>query len=97
MTGERPWLHQSSKKGAKSNKPENISLTCILRKSLEHIIVLSVMKHLDNHDLLYPLQHGFRSKFSCKMQLLLFTQQTLDYMVNGKQTNVVDGFFESVR
>jgi hypothetical protein len=55
------------KKGAKS-KPENyrpISLTCILSKVLEHIIVSSIMNHLDNHNLLYPLQHGFRSKLSC--------------------------------
>ena len=38
------------KKGAKS-KPENyrpISLTCILSKVLEHIIVSSIMNHLDN-------------------------------------------------
>lgn len=79
------------KKGAKS-KPENyrpISLTCILSKSLEHIIVSSIMKHLDIHDLLYPLQHGFRSKVSCETQLLTFTQQILDYMANGKQTDVV--------
>ena len=47
------------------------------------------MKHLDTHDLLYPLQHGFRSKVSCKTQLLTFTQQILDYMANGKQTDVV--------
>ena len=40
------------KKGAKS-KPENyrpISLTCILSKVLEHIIVSSIMNHLDNHN-----------------------------------------------
>ncbi|VDI06090.1 Hypothetical predicted protein [Mytilus galloprovincialis] len=79
------------KKGAKS-KPENyrpICLTCILSKSLEHIIVSSIMKHLDIHDLLYPLQHGFRSKVSCETQLSTFTQQILDYMANGKQIDVV--------
>jgi hypothetical protein len=63
------------KNGAKS-KPEKyrpISLICILSKVLEHIIVSSIMNHLDNHNLLYPLQQGFRSKLSCETQLLTFT------------------------
>jgi hypothetical protein len=78
------------KKGAKS-KPENyrpISLTCILSKVLEHKIVSSIMNHLDNHNLLYPLQHGFRSKVSCETQLLTFTQEIFDSMASGKQTDV---------
>ena len=69
------------KKGAKS-KPENyrpISLTCILSKVLEHIIVSSIMN---------PLQHGFRSKLSCETQLLKFTQEIFDSMASGKQTDV---------
>ena len=78
------------KKGAKS-KPENyrpISLTCILSKVLEHIIVSCIMNHLDNHNLFYPLQHGFRSKLSCETQLLTFTQEMFDSMASGKQTHV---------
>ena len=78
------------KKGANS-KPENyrpISLTCILSKVLEHIIVSSIMNHLDNHNLLYPLQHGFRSKLSCETQLLTFTQEIFGSMASGKQTDV---------
>jgi hypothetical protein len=78
------------KKGTKS-KPENyrpISLTCILSKVLEHIIVSSIMNHLDNHNLLYPLQHGFKSKLSCETQLLTFTQEIFDSMASGKQTDV---------
>lgn len=46
------------------------------------------MKHLDKQNLLYPLQHGFRSKVSCETQLLTFTQQILDNMADGKQTDV---------
>ena len=78
------------KKGAKT-KPENyrpISFTCILSKVLELIIVSSIMNHLDNHNLLYPLQHGFRSKLSCETQLLTFTQEIFDSMASGKQTDV---------
>jgi hypothetical protein len=48
------------------------------------------MNHLDNHNLLYPLQHGFRSKPSCETQLLTFTQEIFDsmHMASGKQTDV---------
>ena len=46
------------------------------------------MNHLDNHNLLYPLQHGFRSKLSCETQLLTFTQEIFDSMASGKQTDV---------
>jgi hypothetical protein len=45
--------------GAKS-KPENyrpISLTCILSKVLEHIIVSFIMNHLDNHRLPSMARH----------------------------------------
>ena len=37
-----------------------ISLTCICSKLLEHIITKSIMSHLEHHNLLYHLQHGFR-------------------------------------
>ena len=46
------------------------------------------MNHLDNHNLLYPIQHGFRSKLSCETQLLTFTQVIFDSMASGKQTDV---------
>ena len=51
------------KKGQKYN-PENyrpISLTCICRKLLEHLIAKHIMSHADTHNILYPLQHGFRT------------------------------------
>ena len=46
------------------------------------------MNHLDNHNLLCPLQHSFRSKLSCETQLLTFTQEIFDSMASGKQTDV---------
>ena len=60
------------------------------------------MNHLDNHNLLYPLQHGFRSKLSCETQLLTkqkktFTQEIVDSMASGKQTCSRYGFFQSLR
>ncbi|XP_060608341.1 uncharacterized protein LOC132760373 [Ruditapes philippinarum] len=52
------------KKGSKSD-PANyrpISLTCILCKTLEHIVSSSITKHFTRSNLFYELQHGFREK-----------------------------------
>ena len=43
-----------------------ILLTSILCKVLEHIIAMNVVSHMDKHNLLYDLQHSFRSKRSCE-------------------------------
>ena len=56
------------KKGDKDS-PANyrpISLTCICGKLLEHIITESIMSHLEHHNLLYHLQHGFRRLKWCE-------------------------------
>jgi hypothetical protein len=53
-----------------TNRP--ISLTCICCKLLEHLIVKHIMSHADTHNILYPLQHGFRTGRSCETQLLEF-------------------------
>ena len=54
------------KKGERSN-PANyrpISLTCIICKTLEHIVASSIRKHLSKLNIFYELQHGFREKRS---------------------------------
>ena len=59
------------KKGDK-HKASNyrpVSLTCILGKCMEHIIVSSISTHLDTNKILNPLQHGFRKELSCDSQL----------------------------
>ena len=43
-----------------------ISLTCILCRILEHILASNISKHLDEQDIMYDLQHGFREKRSCE-------------------------------
>ena len=56
------------KKGECSN-PSNyrpVSLTCIICKLFEHIIASHIMQHLEDNNILYDLQHGFRRKRSCE-------------------------------
>ena len=50
------------KKGDKHNpcNYRHISLTCIIRKCMEHILVSNIMQHLDSNKILYALLHGFR-------------------------------------
>jgi hypothetical protein len=64
------------KKGSRTN-PSNympISLTCICCKIMEHILVSNIMTFLDNNNLLYQNQHGFRSKLSCEILFIQLVQ-----------------------
>jgi hypothetical protein len=47
------------------------------------------MSHADTHNILYPLQHGFRTGRSCEAQLLEFIDDVTLNMENGKQTDIL--------
>ena len=71
------WKHayvtSISKKGAKTD-PTNyqlISLTSVVCKSMEHILISQIMQYLNVHDILSDSQFGFRSKHSYESQLLV--------------------------
>ena len=49
----------------------DISLTRIASKILEHIVHSHVMKHFEHYNILTNCQHGFRSKRSTELQLIL--------------------------
>ena len=89
------WKHANVtpiyKKGDNTN-PSNyrpVSLTCISCKLLEHIICSSLMQYLTKHNILYPLQHGFRNKRSCESQLIEFVNGIAFIMQKGHQNDVV--------
>jgi hypothetical protein len=96
-TGEIPdeWRQANVvpiyKKGPKSI-PANyrpVSLTCICSKLMEHIMSSNIMKHLENNNILYGKQHGFRSRRSCETQLLELVEDLHRNMQGGQQTDVV--------
>ena len=75
------------KKGDKTN-PANyrpVSLTCILCKTMEHVIYSQTMGHLDKHDILVHFQHGFRPNHSCETQLLN-TVEDLSHRLDKRKT-----------
>ena len=47
------------------------------------------MKHASANNILYDLQHGFRSKRSCETQLLGFVDDIQRNMSGNKQTDVI--------
>ena len=71
-----------------------MSLTCICCKTLEHILVSNINKHLALDSILADCQHGFQSQRSCKAQLVQFVHDiisNLDGAVNRghKQTDLI--------
>lgn len=66
-----------------------ISLTCILCKTLEHIVASALSSHFNSNNILYDLQHGFRERRSCETQLLELTDFLVNNISKGKQTDLI--------
>ena len=82
-----PLFKKSSKQDPANYRP--ISLTCILCKTMEHIIASGLTKHFNQNDILYDLQHGFQERRSCETQLLQLIDDLARNMKEGKQTDLV--------
>ena len=91
QNGNTPTFVLCYKKGDKHDliNYRPISLTCICCKLLEHIISSNVMSHLENNNILYDLQHGFRPSRSCETQLISFLQHVSQSNNQNIQTDVV--------
>jgi hypothetical protein len=66
-----------------------VSLTCICSKLMEHILSTSIMQHLDDNNILYGKQHGFRARHSCEYQLLELVEDLHRNMETGQQTDII--------
>ena len=82
-----PLFKKGSKQDPANYRP--ISLTCILCKTMEHIIASGLTKHFNQNDILYDLQHGFRERRSCETQLLQLIDDLARNMTEGKQTDLI--------
>ena len=82
-----PLFRKGDKTDPSNYRP--ISLRCVVCKVMEHIIASNISKHLNKHNALYELQHGFREKLSCKAQLIQFVQDLGRQLTLGKQTDLV--------
>ena len=66
-----------------------ISLTSFLCKMLEHVVTTSIDSHMDKYNLLYDLQHGFRSKRSWETQLVTLIEDLMRNSIAGNQIDLV--------
>ena len=77
------------KKGTKSD-PRNyrpISLTSVVCKTMDHILVSQIMKHLEDQNILSESQFGFRFKHSCESQLFITFNDIAKHMDNNHQVD----------
>ena len=86
-----PLFKKGDKSIASNNRP--ISHTCILCNVLEYIFASNIVTHLDSHQLLYDLQHGFRSKRSCETQLVMLMEDLSRNAIKGQQPDLSLSYF----
>ena len=65
-----------------------VSLTCITCKLFEHIVCRHILDHVENHQILTNLQHGFHSGRSCETQLITTTHELLSSFNSKSQIDV---------
>ena len=75
------------KKGDKTSPSyyRPVSLTCILCKTLEHVVFSQTMGHLDHYDILVQFEHGFRPNDSYETQLLTILED-LSHRLDKRKT-----------
>ena len=66
-----------------------VLLTCICCKLLEHVVVRSIMTHLETNQILYDWQHGFRVNKSTETQLVTLIHELSKNSDQEKQTDIV--------
>ena len=82
-----PVYKKGDKHDAINYRP--ISLTCICCKIMEHVISSNIMSFLETNNILYDLQHGFRSSRSCETQLISFIQNICQSLNKKIQTDII--------
>ena len=82
-----PVYKKGEKYDAANYRP--VSLTCICCKTLEHIIVSNINKHLSLENILADCQHGFRSQRSCETQLVQFFHDMAEGLDGGSWYSLI--------
>lgn len=81
-------VHKSGSK-LDVNNYRPVSLTCGSSKLFEHIIYKAIILHLENNNLLYGRQHGFRSGLSTITQLAEITHDIATAINNRSQIDAI--------
>ena len=94
-SGEFLWKSQFTIPGLKSNSPKNlvssyrpISLTSLIGKNMERIVLDEIIPFLERNDLISSKQHGFRRHHSCLTQLIEHHNIIIQAILEGKNIDV---------
>ena len=79
-----PVYKKGQKSLAENYRP--IPLTSVCCKIMEHILASKIMKHGEENNNLYPLQHGFRKGHSCETQLIEFVDDKANKQISSYWT-----------
>ena len=87
-----PVFKKGEKYDAANYRP--VSLTCNCCKTLEHILVSNINKHLALDSILSDCKHGFRSRRCCEPQLMQFVHDIISNLdgamiLGQKQTDLI--------
>ena len=79
--------NNKSRSNPESYRP--VSLTCVLCKTLEHIVHSHIINHLEQQNILTDQQHGFRKKRSCETQLVKTVNDLVKTLNEKGQTDAI--------
>ena len=86
--GDITAIHKGgSRHEAKNNRP--ITITSVLCRTLEKVVKVSIIEHLDRQAQLSDKQHGFRSKRSCLTNLLLNLEEITSMVDDGHSVDQI--------
>ena len=78
-----PIYKKSNRSNPKSYCP--VSLTSLVCKTMKHILVSQIVKHLESNDILTEVQYGLGSNHSCEARLFLTTNDLVKVIDNKAQ------------
>ena len=84
-------IHAIYKKGDKSlaSNYRPISLTYVPCKIMEHILFHHIFSHLEKHNIVTDVQHGFRKSHSCATQLITTIEEIARNLDQGSQMDAI--------